>query len=380
MRILVLIHEYPPVGGGGGRVAQDICEGLAEQSHEVLILTAHCDDLPMEEQHGGIKIQRLKSWRRLPYKADFRAMAGYVWKSFWVGLRIIREWRPQVIHTHFAVPAGASAWLLNRLTGVPYVLTAHLGDVPGGTPEKTGKWFKWVFPFTPPIWKRAAEVVAVSEFTRQLALKSYPVDVGVIPNGVDLEKIDPGNIALNDPPRIVFAGRFMQQKNPVQIVRTLSSLKELPWNCVLIGDGPLRGEIETEIKRCGLQDRITLTGWIKPEQVLEWYARSDIMFMPSLSEGLPVVGVQALAMGLALVLSRAGGNVELIQQGENGYLIDVDDASGYEESLRKLLSNPEACLQARNASRQVAQRFDIHSVVESYANIFSRVPNPDNIQ
>jgi hypothetical protein len=105
-----------------------------------------------------------------------------MWKSIWAGLKIIREWHPQVIHTHFAVPAGAPAWLLNRLTGVPYVLTAHLGDVPAGL-RKDRKWFKWVFPFTPPIWKRAAAVVAVSEFTRQLALKSYPVDVGVIPKG-----------------------------------------------------------------------------------------------------------------------------------------------------------------------------------------------------
>ena len=378
MRILVLIHEYPPVGGGGGRVAQDICEGLVKQGNEVLVLTAHCEDLPFEERQGEITIRRLKSWRRLPYKADIRAMAGYVWKSFWAGLRIIRQWHPDVIHTHFAVPAGASAWLLNRLTGIPYVLTAHLGDVPGGTPEKTGKWFKWIFPFTPPIWKRAAQVVAVSEFTRQLALSSYSVDVRVIPNGVDLEKINPGNIVLNDPPRIVFAGRFMPQKNPIQIIRTLAAIKDLAWDCVLIGDGPLREEIEREIKLHGLEERITLTGWIKPEQVLDWYARSDIMFMPSLSEGLPVVGVQALAMGLALVLSRAGGNVELIRNGENGYLIDVDDAPEYEMRLRTLLSDPEVCLAARMASRQIAQRFDINSVVESYATIFTGVSDPGN--
>ncbi len=375
MRILVLIHEYPPVGGGGGRVAQDICEGLVKQGHEVVILTAHCDDLPLEEQHGRITIQRLKSWRRLPYKADLRAMSGYVWKSFWVGLKTIREWHPDVIHTHFAVPAGATAWLLTRLTGVPYVMTAHLGDVPGGTPEKTGKWFKWIFPFTPPIWNRAAQVVAVSEFTRQLALKSYSVEVKVIPNGVDLEKINPGNIVLNVPPLIVFAGRFMPQKNPIQIIRTLSSLKDLPWNCVLIGDGPLRKEIEREIKNHGLENRITLTGWITPEQVLEWYSRSDIMFMPSLSEGLPVVGVQGLAMGLAMVLSRAGGNVELVQNSENGYLVEVDDESGYEARLRTLLGDPEICLTARVASRQIAHRFDINSIVESYANIFTRVSN-----
>ena len=66
---------------------------------------------------------------------------------------------------------------------VPYVLTAHLGDIPGASPEKTKKWFQYIQPFTPPIWKNAARVIAVSEFSRTMALKSYNVPIDVIPNG-----------------------------------------------------------------------------------------------------------------------------------------------------------------------------------------------------
>ena len=170
MRILVLIHEYPPVGGGGGRVAQDLCQGFVQHGHEVRVLTAQCGGLPAQEDQDGIQIIRLNSWRREPFRADLRAMAGYVLAAVAKGLPLIRSWKPDVIHVHFAVPAGAAAWLLSLFSGVPYVLTAHLGDVPGGVPEKTGKWFRWIFPFTPPIWKRAAGVAAVSEFTRSLAL------------------------------------------------------------------------------------------------------------------------------------------------------------------------------------------------------------------
>ncbi|MDZ4160120.1 MAG: glycosyltransferase family 4 protein, partial [Anaerolineaceae bacterium] len=204
MRILVLTHEYPPLGGGGGRVAQDIALGLAARGHAVRVLTAHCGELPMTASDGGVEVLRLRSGRNQPYRASFAAMLGYVIAAFWHGRDIIRRWQPDVIHVHFAVPGGAAAWLLLLLTGVPYVLTAHLGDVPGGTPEKTGKWFRWVFPFTPPIWRQAARVAAVSEFTRSLALKHYPVDIKVIPNGVDLEAIHPGEIAAHDPPRIIF--------------------------------------------------------------------------------------------------------------------------------------------------------------------------------
>jgi glycosyltransferase involved in cell wall biosynthesis len=372
MRILVLTHEYPPIGGGGGRVAQDLCQGFARRGHEVLVLTARHGSLPAEEQHGQVRIRRLDSGRRLAYKADLRAMGGYVWRSFWDGIGIIRRWKPHLIHAHFAVPAGAAAWGLSRLTGVPYVLTAHLGDVPGGVPEKTGRWFRWIDPFTPPIWRRAAQVVAVSGYTRQLAQQRYPVPVKVIYNGVDLEALDPGEIQVHNPPRLVFAGRLAPQKNPLLLVQALAALQHLPWECVLIGDGELRPAVEEEICRCGLQERFTLTGWIDPPQVIEWYRRSDVLFMPSLSEGLPVAGVQALAMGLALVLSRVGGCVDLVQPGENGFLVESGNREGFVAALQTLLSDKDRLLAARRASRRLAEKFDLNTVVESYEQIFAQ--------
>lgn len=372
MRLLVLTHEYPPIGGGGGRVAQDLCQGLADRGHEVLVLTARYGDQPLEEQRQGVRIRRLNSGRRLAYKADLRAMAGYVWRSFWEGVRVIRRWKPDWIHAHFAVPAGAAAWGLSLLTGVPYVLTAHLGDVPGGVPEKTGRWFRWIYPFTPPIWRRAAQVVAVSAYTRQLALQHYSVPVEVIYNGVDLEALDPGEIRLQNPPRLVFAGRLMPQKNPLLLVQALAEVKHLPWECVLIGDGVLRPAVEAEIRRGGLEERFTLTGWIDPAEVIAWYRRSDVLVMPSLSEGLPVAGVQALAMGLALVLSRVGGCVDLVQPGENGFLVESGDCLGFAAALQTLLSDPDRLLAARRASRRLAKKFDLNTVVESYERVFAQ--------
>ncbi|MHC1783123.1 MAG: glycosyltransferase family 4 protein [Anaerolineaceae bacterium] len=174
MRILVLCHEYPPIGGGGGRVAQDLCIGLAKRGHEITLLTANCEGLPARDLQNGFELLRLNSGRKYPYKAGLKAMAGFIWAAFWYSLKVIRQHRPDVIHVHFAVPSGAAAWALKLITGVPYVLTAHLGDVPGGVPEKTGRWFKFIFPFTPPIWRSAGAVAAVSDFTRGLALTVIP--------------------------------------------------------------------------------------------------------------------------------------------------------------------------------------------------------------
>ena len=371
MRILVLTHEYPPVGGGGGRVAQDICTGLAGRGHELTVLTAQCEGLPEKEEQDSLCLVRIKSGRRQPFRADMRAMLGYVWAGFWQGRRIIHRWKPDVIHVHFAVPAGVVAWALSVVTGVPYVLTAHLGDVPGGVPEKTGKWFRWIKPFTPPIWRRAAKVVAVSDFTRCLALEHYPVDIAVVPNGVDLQALDPGEIVVHDPPQVVFAGRFMPQKNPLQIVESLAAIADLPWQCVMMGDGPLRPAVEEAIARHGLQERFVLSGWVSPQEVIDCFRQSDVYFMPSLSEGLPVVGVQSMAMGLALVLGAAGGNVELIEDGVNGFLRDPHDRDGFAGALRELLSNPARLLAARRASREMAERFDLDVVVSRYEELIT---------
>ena len=363
MRILVLIHEFPPVGGGGGRVAQDIAEGLSKRGHEIVIITPHLKGLPRDEIMDGIRIIRVPSLRREAFRAGLLTMGAYLFSGLWAGLRLIKYWQPDMIHVHFAVPAGVLAWALSRLRGIPYILTVHLGDVPGGAPEKTGGWFRWIYPFTRPIWRDAKKVIAVSEFTRQLALKHYPVKIEVIHNGVDLKRLDPGDIQIQSPPRIIFAGRLMPQKNPLQIVKTLAKLQDLPWECVLLGDGPLREDVNNEIIRQNLQNRFILPGWVTPEEVIEWFAKSDILFMPSLSEGLPVVGVQAIAMGLAMVVSNIGGFVDLVNE-DNGYL--VDDLNDYERRLRNLLSNPDRLIACREASRLHADKFSLEKIVLDY--------------
>ena len=375
MRILTLIYEFPPIGGGGGRAAYDICKGLVECGHEVIVLTAHMQGLPFEEYKDGIRVVRISSFRRETFGASFLTMLAYILAGLWTGLRLIRLDRPDIIHTHFAVPSGALAWILSIVTGIPYILTAHLGDVPGGVPEKTEKWFRWIEPFTRPIWKRAKKVIAVSEHTRQLALNHYSVNVEVVPNGADVAHLAPAKIKVNIPPRLVFAGRFVPQKNPLAIIQTLSQLKDLNWNCSMLGDGPLFENVKREIEKNGMSERFDLPGWVTPDAVLEYFAKSDILFMPSLSEGLPVVGVQSLATGLAIVASEIGGFLDLVEPGKNGYLIDVADIPAFSRALREMISNPKVLLRLREASVEKSHEFDIQKVVGQYQSILQSVLN-----
>lgn len=373
MKILVLCHEFPPVGGGGGRVARDIAIGLARRGHDIRILTGHLDGLPAEETIEGVCVERIPTRRREAFRAEFAEMMRYDLAAFQKGLKIVRTWQPDVIHAHFAVPAGAAAYALSKMTKVPYLLTAHLGDVPGAVPDKTDHWFKLIYPLTPQIWKGAARVVAVSQYTRGLALKHYDVPIEVIHNGVELSQLPRWRPASDGVPRIVFAGRFVAHKNPSDLVEALSRLAHLPWECVMAGDGEQLESVRRLAARHGLVARIRLPGWVTPEQVLEQLGRGDILVLPSRSEGLSVVGVQGLAMGLALVLSDAGGNPELVRSGENGFLFPAGDVDALTSALESLLSAPGKLSAFQARSRELAADFELGKIVGQYEQVLGEV-------
>jgi len=370
MKILVLNYEFPPVGGGGGQACADVCAALAKRGHALRVLTAHAEGLAHSEERDGYRVVRVARSRKSRFRASFLDMLAYLTGAFLPGLKMIREWQPDIMHVHFAVPTGALAYVLNLFTGVPYVLTAHLGDVPGGVPQKTDRWFRWIYPFTHLIWKRAAAVTAVSDFTRNLAARHYPVSIAVVPNGVPLADLMPEQIEVHDPVRLIFAGRFQPQKNLLSLIEILSRLKQLSWQLTLIGDGPLRMQLEEAVSDHELTERIEFTGWIDTDEVLRRFRGGDVLVMPSLSEGLPVVGVQAIASGLAIVGTRAGGLAELIHDRENGRLCDVGADDCVEQALGWVMSNMDRLKQLKAASLVHARQYDVANIANAYEELF----------
>lgn len=373
MKILVLNYEFPPVGGGGGRASADLCRELVAHGHEIRVLTSHAKDLPREEKIDGYLILRVSTGRKDYSTATFSSMLRYVLSGFFTGFKLIRSWKPDLLHVHFAVPTGALGRILSGLTRVPYVLTAHLGDVPGGVPSKTDRWFRAVYPFTPTIWKGAAAVVAVSKYTKELAEVHYDIPIEIIPNGVELDLRSDWDGDVHQPPVIVFAGRFQPQKNLSALIQSLEHLQDLEWICKLVGDGPQRRSLEEMTETAGLSHRIEFTGWVNSDEVWGLLEDSDILAMPSLSEGLPVIGIHALAQGLAIVAYQAGGLVDLVEQGVNGRLCPIGDQACFESGLRWCLSDRQKLTELKNASRKLADRFDIRQVTQEYEDIFFQV-------
>ncbi len=373
MNILVLSHEYPPIGGGGGQVVADVSRQLAIRGHSLHVITTHFGDLPEFEKQGNLVIERIPSFRTQSFRAGFPAMACFILQSVRYGLRAVRLFQPALIHAHFAVPAGFAALCLSRLTHRPYFITTHGGDVPGGAPQKTDRWFRFVLPFTKTIWRNASAVISVSQQTRRFAQKHYPVDIKVIPNGIDLQAYQPGTFDPKKSARILFVGRFSPEKNAIAVPRILSRLKDLKWECVMLGDGLQMGEVKRAIADSEMTERFQLKGWVTPAEVLQCMQASDILLMPSLLDSMPVTGLHALAMGLALVVSDIGSCADFINSETNGFLVSPGDLDGYAAALRKLISNKKILRATRSASRRHARSFDLRSAIDSYEETIAQV-------
>jgi len=379
VRILILNYEHPPIGGGGGRLAAKVGAGLAARGHRVRVLTCGMTHLPVEAVEEGMEIRRLRAFRQREDTCSIPEMAAWVVTAVPAAIREIRRWKPDVIHVHFAVPTGAVAWVSHQATGVPYVLTAHLGDVPGGVPEQTGNLFRWIKAMTVPIWKNAAAVTAVSSFVAGLAREAYDLNPEVILNGITLPSSP--KLEACQSVRLLMVGRMSLQKNPLLAVRALGLLREMPWQCTVIGDGPLLEEAKTEAFRIGISDRIFFPGWLSASKVAEAMDQSAVLLIPSLSEGLPMVAIEALAHGLAIVGSRIGGLADVVVDEVNGRLFDLSDGpEGMTEALRSLLLDPQVLLAARNASLSMAPKFDIERSLDGYESVLKAAVGEGNVK
>lgn len=375
MRILVLNYEFPPVGGGGGRIAADFCRTLASFGHEVQVHTSRHPSLPAREVRDGYTIVRSFAFRQRLHTCSVPEMAAYLALTLGPTLKQVRTWKPEVMHVHFAVPSGVIAWIIHRLTGIPYLLSAHLGDVPGGVPAQTDHLFRWLKPFTRPIWHDAAAVTADATHIQQLAWQNYDVPIAILPNGIDLALKWREPSAPSTPVRLIFAARLSIQKNPLFLIKTLSQVKDLPWRLDLVGDGPLRPAVQNLVTELDLASKISFHGWVSPEELQSLMQASDILVMPSLSEGIPLVGVLALAVGLAILGSRVGGISDLVAPGLNGFLVPVNDMPAFADRLQFMLDH-QVLAKMKLTSRRLARNFDLTTIARRLEKMLAECAKP----
>lgn len=377
MKVLVLCYEYPPIGGGGGRVAQTVAEALAARGHDVRVQTAALGTRSTEETVGGVRVFRTASLRRAPDTCRVHEMGLFGITSLVPTLRHIWDWQPDVIHVHFAMPTGLLAWAVHRLTGVPYVITAHLGDVPGGVPEQTDKLFALIGPLARCVWHEAAACTSVSTFVEELATKAYRRPVTRILNGIDLSDAPASAPSPQARPHLVFLGRFNPQKRPVYLLEALSRMAAADWTLTMIGDGPVMPDVRAFLAaHPTVAERVQLCGWLKAPEVQGILAKADILCMPSSSEGLPVAAVEALKHGLAIVASDIPGVRDVVTDGLNGFRVPADDLDAYAAKLSTLVENRTQLATMKAASWTKAREFSLPTIIDAYERVLSSAISP----
>ena len=365
MKILTLCYEYPPVGGGGGRMAHNVNSVLARRGHQIRVQTAWLPGLAKYEVREGVEIFRTFGFRRRADLCTVPEMAGYVATSLLPSLQHIRKWKPDIIHAHFAVPTGALALACRVLTRVPYVLTAHLGDLPGGNPDQTDSLFRALDLLIRPIWAKASGTSASSSFAAGLARAAYQVEPHIILNGISMVGRPSSSKAPTSPLAIAAIGRFNPQKNFPWMIEALAP-GSFPWHLTLIGDGSQRAEIEAAVRKSNLQDRVTLTGWVPEPRMREVLASSDILLMPSTSEGNPVAAIEALKNGVAILGSNIGGLTDLIEDGGNGFAVPINSFELIRDRLATMSSDLELLARMKSHSLELSQRFDIETIATGF--------------
>jgi glycosyltransferase involved in cell wall biosynthesis len=367
IKILIINYEFPPVGGGGGKVCEDICRVFARRGICSTVLTSSVKNLPRSELHDGYTIHRIPVFRRSKDRCTVPEMIAYILFSILPAMQTAYRWKPDCIHVHFAVPSGVVAWVVARTFRIPYLLTAHLGDVPGGVPMQTGLWFSLFKPFTVPIWKHASAVTAISNHTAMLAQRAYGrVNIQTITHGLDLAGFPKRKPFLQNPLHFLFVGRFSIQKNLLFLMDALNRVNDCPWRLTLAGDGPQEESIRRRINLYHLSEKVHLTGWLDQNDVGHLMQQADIFILPSTSEGFPISAMYALGYGMAFLTSNIGGLRDIVLEHYNGLFFSPDNPAGFEASFRRFLAFPELVIRMQQNSTMHSQKFDLEKKADEY--------------
>lgn len=380
LRLLFINYEYPPLGGGAATASRHLIREWTAMGCEVEVLTSRFPGLPRCEQTDGATVRRLWAARRRRDRGRIDEMSLFMAGATWAGLAAALRRRPDAVIAFIGIPAGPPAWLINRLTGVPYVVALRGGDVPGFRCEGIDAFHRLLAPFTRLMWRQAAAVTANSAGLSALARAFAPdLAVPVIHNGVDagLFRPDPTKAAMerdgDAPVRLLAVGRLVAQKG-VDVLLNALAMPGLERAALdVVGDGDWRDRLEGQAAALGLTDRVRFLGWLDRAELAEIYRSVDVFVLPSRDEGMPNVVLEAMASGLPVAASRVAGAEDLVAEGETGFLVPPEDADALAAALRKLTDDADlrAVLGARGRARVEAE-FTWRAAATAYLDLLRR--------
>lgn len=376
-----VVHAIARLNLGGAALSVlELAAGQQRRGHDVVVVAGRippgevsmehiADELGVPTLHLGTLQREVSAGSDL---ATVRALR-----------RLLREQRPDVLHTHTAkagTTGRVAALLAGRARPRAVVHTFH-GHVLRGYFDPTRERAYRLVERT--LARAADRLIAVSEQVRDdlLALRvAPPAKIVVVPYGFDLDGRVRSDAATRDRRRaeldageafvIGWAGRLTAIKRPLDLVRAAAAVDGSLL--VLAGDGELRGDVERLAAELGVGERMRLLGYV--DDLGERYASFDAFLLTSANEGAPVVAIEAQAAGVPVVATDAGGTRTVVANGETGLVAPVGDVEGLAERLRLLRDDPALRARLGDEGRvRMRARFSVERMVDDVERVYAEL-------
>jgi glycosyltransferase involved in cell wall biosynthesis len=310
--------------------------------------------------------------------ATLPSMLSYLPSSVLKAMNYLKGQKVDIVNTHFAVPSGPAGHFISKKYGIPNVLSIHGGDIfdpskrlsPHDTPLLRGTVKRMLL--------GADRIVAQSSDTKKNTETYYGIvkNIDIIPLGIKpmkYEVVSREDLGLSED-RFIFItiGRLIKRKNLLELLEIIRLLNQsFPCELLVIGDGPERGNIEAEVLKLGLQERVKLLGRVTEEEKWHYLSISDSYLSTAIHEGFGIVFLEAMECGLPVICYDRGGQRDFLKDGITGYLVKLSNKELFVEKMRELLGEREVMEKMSEWNREYVREFYISRCAEKYLSLYS---------
>lgn len=369
LKIVIFTKLYPPKWIGGTEIeTQYVARSLVELGNDVYVVVSKDDDLPEHTVVDGVHIYRIAHPR-------IRYLGGLI---FWLkSASQIKRIRPDIVHIP-DLGNGGLGLIVNAFLRLPYVVWAQGSDV--NAPSR----FQSILSRF--VIMRAAIVISLSEDMKKRILGMARAHrIIVLHIGVDYERFrscDTERRHFDKTITILYVGSLLRLKGVNYLVEAMRIIARdhKRVRLLIIGDGACRSELEAQVRDLCLEDSIFFIGRIKNEEICNYMSQASIFVLPSLSEGLPLVVLEAFAAGLPVIATRVGGIPEILEDGKNGFLVEPRNPEEIAKNISLLLSNSELRQDISKRNLIVAEQHSWLNIAKHLVDAYSDCIRHDSNQ
>ncbi len=377
----MMTNTYFPIVGGLEQSIHSFSEEFKSLGHEVLIATPTFQGAPIEEP-GIIRIPAIQKFGGTILSVNF-PVSGLLTRS-------IKEFSPDIIHSHCPFFMGDFALRLSRQHALPLVFTYHtmFEQYVHDWPVQNEGVKRFIVKLAAGYANLADQVITPTESVRDILLKrGVNTPITTVPTGVNVEFFSKGDgKAFREknqiPPEakvLGHAGRLAPEKNLDFLINCMVELlkKDPKVHALIVGLGPAEKMIRDTFKQAGLEKRLHLTGVLHHQQLVDAYLAMDVFAFASLSETQGIVLIEAMAAGLPVVALDAPGARDMVEDYHNGRLLkEMDQQSFVDALIWDLYRTPEELQTIKQVLRMTVQKYPISisakRMLEVYENVRSK--------